>query len=160
MFYYLGLVSGAILVILGLIGSILPLLPGPPLSFLGLFLVALVHNFSPPLTLSFVIVMLAITMGVMIIDYILPLISAKKYGTSKWGIFGSICGMIIGFFFSPLGVFIGALLGAVLSELMVSGKKSQAWRAGWGVFLGSIMAMILRIGVCGVMLYYSFLAIL
>ena len=139
MFYYIGLIIGAILILLGLLGSVLPVLPGPPLSFIGLFLFALIHNFSPPLTPTLIITMAIVTVAVTVADYFIPLIGAKKYGTSKWGIFGSIGGMIVGAFFSPFGILLGALIGAVLVEWMVSKKEKQALKAGWGIFIGSLL---------------------
>ena len=160
MLYYIGLVIGAILILLGLLGSVLPVLPGPTLSFIGLFLVALVRHFSPPLTPTLIIFMLIITIVVTVMDYFIPLIGAKKYGTSKWGIYGSIAGMIIGVFFSPLGMLLGALIGAVLVEWMVSRKEKQALKAGWGIFIGSIFGSILKLVVSGVMAYYFIIAVL
>ncbi|NWF94256.1 MAG: DUF456 domain-containing protein [Syntrophaceae bacterium] len=110
----IGIMAGAILILLGLVGSVLPILPGPPLSLLGLFLLALVRNFSPPLTPTLLIVMLIVTTVVTTLDYFIPLFGAKRYGTSKWGIYGSIGGMILGVFFSPFGILLGAFMGAVL----------------------------------------------
>jgi uncharacterized protein YqgC (DUF456 family) len=160
MFYYIVLVVGSILILLGLAGSILPVLPGPPLSFIGLFLFALVRNFSPPLTPTLIIIMLIISIVVTIADYFIPLIGAKKYGTSKWGIYGSVAGMIIGAFFSPFGVLLGAFIGAVLVEWIVSRKEKQALRAGWGIFIGSLLGTILKLGVSGIMAYYLLLAVI
>ncbi|OGQ11517.1 MAG: hypothetical protein A2026_02160 [Deltaproteobacteria bacterium RBG_19FT_COMBO_46_12] len=160
MFYYIGLVIGSLLILLGLAGSVLPVLPGPTLSFIGLFLVALIRHFSPPLTPTLIIFMLIITIAVTVIDYFIPLIGAKRYGTSKWGIYGSIVGMILGAFFSPLGMLLGALIGAVSVEWMVSRKEKQALKAGWGIFIGSIFGSILKLVVSGVMAYYFMIAVL
>jgi uncharacterized protein len=157
--YYIGLIIGAILILLGLLGSILPVLPGPALSFIGLFLFALVQNFSPPLTPTLMIIMLIISIAVTLVDYFIPLIGAKKYGTSKWGIYGSVAGMIIGAFFSPFGVLLGAFIGAVLAEWMVSRREKQALRAGWGIFIGSLLGTILKLGTSGIMAYYFLLSI-
>jgi uncharacterized protein YqgC (DUF456 family) len=153
------IIIGAILILLGLVGSVLPVLPGPPLSFIGIFLLALTRNFSPPLTPTLIIIMLAIMITVTVVDYFLPLIGAKKYGASKWGIYGSIVGMIIGVFFSPIGMLLGAFIGAVLVEWMVSRKERQALRAGWGIFIGSILGTILKLGASGIMAYYFLLAV-
>jgi uncharacterized protein YqgC (DUF456 family) len=160
MLYSIVSIAGAILILLGLVGSILPVLPGPPLSFIGIFLLALTRNFSPPLIPTFIIIMLAITIAVTVVDYILPLIGAKKYGASKWGIYGSIVGMIIGAFFSPFGILLGAFVGAVLLEWMVSRREKQALRAGWGIFIGSIFGTILKLGASGIMAYYFLLAVI
>lgn len=160
MLYSIGLITGGIFILLGLAGSILPVLPGPPLSFIGLLLFALVCNFSPPLTPTLIIVMMSITIVVTGVDYFIPLIGAKKYGTSKWGIYGSIGGMIVGAFFPPFGILLGALIGAVLVEWMVSRKEKQALKAGWGIFIGSLLGTILKLGVSGIMAYYFLVAVI
>lgn len=150
----IGLILSILLVLSGFLGSILPILPGPPLSFIGLLLYALLQNFSPPLTLSLMIVLLIVTIGVTIIDYLLPLIGAKRYGTSKWGILGAIGGMIIGTFFSPFGLILGAFIGAVLVEWFVSRNDRQALKAGWGIIVGTLLGMGLKLGTSGIMAYY------
>ncbi len=154
MFEYIGLILGGLLVLLGFLGSVLPILPGPPLSFIGLLLLALIRNFSPPLTPTLMIMLLLLTVFVTVIDYLLPLMGAKRYGTSKWGIYGSIGGMMIGALFSPFGMILGALVGGVLVEWFVSRKEKHALKAGLGIFLGTILGMVLKLGTSGVMAYY------
>lgn len=160
MLYYIGVGIGFILILLGLAGSILPIIPGPTLSFIGLLWIALLRQFSPPLTPTLILLMLIITVAITIMDYFIPLIGAKKYGTSKWGIYGSIVGMIIGAFLSPLGMLLGGLIGAVLIEWLVSRKEKQALKAGWGIFIGTILGSILKLVVSGVMAYYFIIAVL
>ena len=145
---------GSILMLLGLAGSILPLLPGPPLSFIGLFLVALLRHFSPPLTPTLVIILAIVTILVIVMDYIIPLLGAKRYGASKWGVWGSVLGMAMGMFWSPFAMLVGAFVGAVVVEWLVHKKKREALRAGWGVVMGTLFATILRLGVSGMMTYY------
>jgi len=148
------IVMGSILMVLGLAGSVLPILPGPPLSFIGLFLLALIKHFSAPLTPAFVIFLAVVTVFVIVMDYVIPLLGAKRYGASKWGIWGSVLGMAIGILWSPFGMLVGAFVGAVLVEWFVGKKKGGALRAGWGVVMGTLFATILRLGVSGVMTYY------
>ena len=148
------IVIGSILMLLGLAGSILPILPGPTLSFIGIFLLALLKHFSPPLTPTLIIILAIVTILVIIMDYILPLLGAKKYGASKWGVCGSIVGMVIGIFLSPLAMLLGAFIGAVVAEWLVGKKKGEALRAGWGVMMGTLFATIVRLGVSGMMIYY------
>ena len=140
--------------LLGLAGSILPILPGPPLSFMGLFLLALLKHFSPPLTPALVIILAIVTILVIVMDYIIPLLGAKRYGASKWGVWGSVLGMAVGIFWSPFGMLVGAFVGAVLVEWFVGKKKGEALRAGWGVMIGIFWGMGLKLGVSGMMAYY------
>jgi len=151
---FIGFTIGTLLILLGFIGSLLPILPGPPLSFIGLLLFALIRNFSPPLTPTLMVILLIVTMGVTLIDYLLPLFGAKRYGASKWGIWGAIGGMMIGIFFSSFGMILGAFIGAVLVEWFVSRKEGQALRAGWGIIMGSLLGMVLKLGTSGIMAYY------
>jgi len=159
MFEGITIAIGSILIILGLAGSILPILPGPPLCFIGLFLLALVKHFSPPLTPVLVIILAIVTILVIAMDYIIPLLGAKRYGASKWGVWGSVLGMVIGIFWSPFGMLLGAFIGAVVVEWIVGKKKAEALRAGWGVVMGTLFATILRLGVSGMMTYYFVLAL-
>ncbi len=148
------IVIGSSLMVLGLAGSVLPILPGSPLSFIGLFLLALLKHFSAPLTPAFILLLAVVTILVIVMDYVIPLLGAKRYGASKWGVWGSVLGMAIGIFWSPVGMLVGAFVGAVLVEWLVGKKKGEALRAGWGVVMGTLFATILRLGVSGVMTYY------
>ncbi len=152
---------GGLLVLLGIVGCVLPFLPGPPLSFVGLLLLAWVRHFSSPLTPILIIVMALATLAVVAFDIVVPLVGAKRYGSSKWGIVGSIAGMILGFLLgSPLSVLLGAFLGAVMVEWIVHRQPRRALRAGWGVFVGTLLGTVLKLGVCGVMAFYFFQALL
>jgi uncharacterized protein YqgC (DUF456 family) len=104
--------------------------------------------------------MLIVTIVVSVADHFVPFLGAKKYGASRWGIYGSIGGMVLGAFFSPLGMLLGAFIGAVLAEWMVSRKKGHALRAGWGIFVGTILGIALKLGAAGIMAYYFLLAAL
>jgi uncharacterized protein YqgC (DUF456 family) len=148
------MIIGGVLVFLGIAGSVLPVLPGPVLSFLGLLLLALVKDFSPPLTPTLMIVMAILTAVVTIGDYLVPLWGAKRYGATKWGIWGSVIGMAIGIFFSPFGMLLGAFIGAVAIEWVVQQERGKALKAGWGVFIGSLAGTALKLGVSGMIAYY------
>jgi len=148
------IVVGSIFLLLGIAGCVLPILPGPVLIYLGLLLLALVKDFFPPLTPTLMIVMALLTVAVTIGDYVIPIWGAKRYGTSKWGIWGSVAGMAIGLFFSPFGMLLGALIGAVAVEWLVQKKKGKALKAGWGVIVGSLLGAVLKLGVSGMMVYY------
>jgi uncharacterized protein YqgC (DUF456 family) len=150
----IAIVIGSIFVLVGIAGCVLPILPGPVLIFLGLLVLALLKDFFPPLTPTLMIVMAILTVIVTIGDYMIPLWGAKKYGTSKWGIWGSVAGMAIGLLFSPFGMLLGAVIGAVAVEWLVQKEKGKAFKAGWGVIVGSLLGAVLKLGVSGMMVYY------
>jgi len=148
-------IIGFILLILGFIGCIIPALPGPPLSFIALLTLAIAQGFVEPLTSTLIIIMLVVTIMVTVIDYIVPAAGAKKYGSSKWGIWGAIIGMILGIiYFPPFGMIVGAFLGAVGIELIVGKTSKEALKAGWGVFIGTMLGTLLKLIASGVMTYY------
>ena len=148
-------IVGLLLVILGLLGSVLPILPGPPLGFAGLLLMALARHFSEPLTPILILALALATLGVILFDYLLPVLMSKKYGASKWGVGGSVIGMVVGLFFSPLGALLGAFVGAVAGEWISHRKQKKALKAGFGVVLGSLLGTVLKLGLSGLMLWYS-----
>jgi len=152
-------IVGLILVILGLLGSILPILPGPPAGFVGLLLIAVARQFSEPLTPILILVLALATLGVIVLDYLLPVMMSKRYGASKWGVWGSLIGMVVGLFFSPLGALLGAFAGAVIGEWIVHRKQKRAFKAGFGVVLGSLLGTILKLGMSGLMLWYCIRAL-
>ena len=141
-------------VIVGFIGCVLPIIPGPALSYIALILVSIMRDweaFSP----VFLIIMAVITAVVTLLDYFLPVITSKKKGASKAGIWGSVIGMIVGIFIlPPFGMLIFTFLGAVAGELIFSKDKRNALRAGWGVFLGTMLAIILKLAVSGTIFYF------
>ena len=149
----LAIIIGSLLILLGFIGCIIPALPGPPLAFLALLILKL--SDSSIFTTNFMITMAVITGAVYFFDYLLPIFGAKIFKASKQGIWFSIIGMIIGiFFFPPFGVIIGLLLGAIMGELIAGKAKTEAVKIGIISFLFSLLAILIKITLVGVMSYY------
>ncbi len=99
-----------------------------------------------------------ITLVITILDYLLPIWGAKVYKASKYGIWGSIIGMIIGiFFFPPWGMIAGILIGAVLGELIAGKESSQAFKIGVVTFIASIIMIIAKLIISGIMTFYFML---
>jgi len=148
------IVLGLLISLLGLAGCILPVIPGPPLSFIALLILHLAKD-GGVFSTSFIILMAALTVAVTLLDYIVPAAGAKKYGASRTGVWGSVLGMVIGIlFFPPWGVFFGALFGAVLGELITGKETATALRAGWGVFVGNLFGVGLKLAASAVMLFF------
>ncbi len=152
-------ILGFILVAAGIIGCVLPVVPGPPLVYLAIILLSIARKweaFSP----AFLIVMGCIALVVTAIDYVLPLFTAKKYGASKYGVWGAVAGMLIGaIFFPPFGLLIGAFLGAVGFELLFNEETKQSMKAGFGGFIGVVLGIFIKLGASGVMAYFFIKAV-
>ncbi len=138
------IIVGSILAVLAIIGSILPAMPGPLLSFISLLLLYFAKGTETISILTLVIFGIAMVL-LALMDYLGPILGAKFSGSTKKGIWGAVIGAFLGIiFFPPFGIFLGALLGAVLGE-MASGKKfDQAIKAGIGVLLGSFLTIFLQ----------------
>jgi len=149
---YIFLILGIFLMIVGIIGCLVPVLPGPPLSFLGLILLH-VTRFGQFSTTT-LIVLAAITVVVTILDYIVPIWGTKKFGGSKYGTRGATVGLIIGLFLGPVGIIIGPLIGAIVGELIFKDDMRYALRAGFGSLLGFLTGIGLKLAASFVMTFY------
>ena len=138
----------------GLIGCILPVIPGPCISFLSLIILSYAKNWEP-FTSTFLIIMAGFTILVTILDYVVPAGGAKKYGASKWGVVGAMTGMLIGIFmFPPWGMIMGAFMGAFAGELLARKEARKALRAGFGVFVGIMVGTGLKLAFSGTILFF------
>jgi uncharacterized protein YqgC (DUF456 family) len=145
---------GLLFALVGIAGSILPIIPGPPLSFLALLILSLAKNWEP-FSSTFLIIMGCLMILLIILDYVLPAGAAKRYGASKLGVWGSIIGMFVGLFvFPPWGAFIGAIGGAITGELVAGKERKNALRAGWGAFLGNMAIIALKLAFSGAILFF------
>lgn len=146
---------GSVLVLAGLAGCFLPVLPGPPLSFAALLVMGIVCGFEGLMSVTVIVVMGVITAVVSIVDYVVPIIGARRFGATRWGLWGALIGLIAGLvLFPPFGMIIGALLGAVIGELAGGKDTRAALRAGVGVFVGSVVSLLMKLGAWAVMAYY------
>ena len=150
------IVLAIILGVIGIIGSIVPGLPGPPLSWAGLLLAYLSHRLrGADMSLTFVLIWLGVTIIVTILDYIVPAKFTKLAGGTKAGSQGALIGMIIGMFFTPLGMIPCSLLGAFLAELFQSDKSAGgALKSALGTFAGFLVGTGMKLIVTVTMTYY------
>ncbi|ANW97325.1 hypothetical protein AXE80_13930 [Wenyingzhuangia fucanilytica] len=150
---YILLFFGFFLVIGGIIGSFLPVVPGPPTGWLGLLLLNLTSKVITDWT--FLGVTLAIAILVVIADYIIPALGAKKFGGSKYGIWGSTIGLIVGLLFTPIGMILCLFLGAFIGELIHDSKNIQkAIKASLGSVIGFFFSTAIKLIVGIVFLVY------
>ena len=147
------IVLAFICLVLGLIGCVVPALPGVPLSYIGL----LILHFTEKVEFSstFLWIWAGITVLTLVADYFIPAWGTKRFGGSKYGVWGTSIGLIIGLFFVPWGIIVGPFVGALIGEL-IGGKHSQeAVKAAVGSFVGFVLDTLLKVICCAMMLYYA-----
>lgn len=130
------IVIGALCMIAGLAGCILPFLPGPPIAYVGLVILHFTDKVQYSTTQ--LIVWLLIVAVLQVLDYFTPMLGSKYSGGSKWGNWGCIIGTLVGLLFLPWGIILGPFLGAVIGELLGNKEFSQALKSGVGSLLGFI----------------------
>lgn len=148
------IILGALLQVVGLVGCVLPWLAGPPFNFIGLLLLSIARH-GKAFSHGFLIVMAVLTALTLVLDYAMPLAGTRRFGATKRGFWGALIGMAAGALaLPPFGLVLGAFLGAVAGELSAGRDRSEALRAGWGVFAGMMAAMAVKLAVSGVMTFY------
>lgn len=148
---FLAIVS-CVFIVLGLLGAVLPVLPGIPLGYVGLLLLHF-SNYAEFST-TFLIVWLIVVIVLQVLDYFLPIWGAKKWGGSKWGMWGSTIGLLFGFFMGPIGIVLGPFVGAVLGELLNGAETKNALKSGFGTFVGLLVGTIAKLIIGGMFIYY------
>ncbi|GGK43767.1 MULTISPECIES: DUF456 domain-containing protein [Flavobacteriaceae] len=138
------LIFGILLMILGVLGSFLPVLPGPITSWFGLLVLHLSE--AVPMNWTFLGITFAIAFIIWLIDYFIPAMGTKRFGGSRYGVIGTMVGLVLGIlFFPPLGLIIGPFLGAFVGELIKDNKDSKrALRAAYGSFIGFLTSTFLK----------------
>ncbi|ALO14728.1 DUF456 domain-containing protein [Salinivirga cyanobacteriivorans] len=152
---FLLIVLAALLLLIGLIGCILPVIPGPPISFVGLLVLEATEkvDFSNNLLL----LMFALAAIVTVLDYIIPIWGTKKFGGTRAGVIGSTLGLIFGLiFFPPIGIIIGPFAGAVIGEMIQKDDFNNALKSGIGSFIGFLLGTGMKLVVSSIMIYYFF----
>ncbi|MDB9822553.1 DUF456 domain-containing protein [Deltaproteobacteria bacterium] len=148
------IILGILLALAGFAGCILPIIPGPPLSYLALIALSLAKDWEP-FSITFLIVMATLAVIVMILDYLVPVLGAAKAGASKTGIYLSIAGMILGIFlFPPWGIFIGAFAGGIAGEILAGRKGKEAIKVGWAIFVGNMLSVGIKLSFALVVIFF------
>ncbi|MBT1699075.1 DUF456 family protein [Fulvivirgaceae bacterium PWU4] len=146
------LVLGSLLMLLGLAGCVLPFLPGPPLCYVALLIQQL--QTDAPYTTRFLVIWAVVTVVVTLLDYVIPVYGTKKYGGTKYGMWGCVIGLIAGLWLGPVGIIVGPFAGAFIGELVANSSSEQALRAAFGSFLGFLVGTLLKLVACFVMVWY------
>ncbi len=133
----------AILLIAGLIGSLLPFVPGPALILLA----ALIHGFATgfhPIDPVRLVILTILTILAHSLDYLAGLVGTRKFGGSGWAIAGAVVGGTVGIFFGIVGLLVGPIVGAVVGELLGKGELRRSLKAGLGTLIGILLGTAAR----------------
>ncbi len=146
------LALGFLLTLLGIVGSFLPVLPGPITGWFGLLLL---HSTKIiPMNWTFLGITLAIAILIWVLDYLIPAIGTKRFGGSKYGVYGTTIGLIVGLLSPiPFGILIGAFFGALIGELFYDSKDTnRAIKASFGAFIGFLASATIKFSIATVYL--------
>ena len=143
------LIIAGLCIIAGIIGGIVPGLPGTPIAFAGLLIAQATErvDFGWKVLLGWGV----ITVIVSVLDYVVPAWGTRRYGGTRYGVWGSTIGVFVGLFFGAAGVILGPLVGAVIGELLGGKEVKEALKAGWGSFIGLLFGTIIKLICCGMM---------
>lgn len=148
------------LIFLGILGAVLPLLPGPPIALAGLILLGIVSDWQK-VSPTAAIVFASLTLLTFLFDFIAPALGAKGYKSTSYGVVGAIIGAILGIVvLGPLGAFVGPFAGALLGELL--GARAQmdtALKSAWGAFVGFLVSALFKLTVTLAMAAYFIFAL-
>ena len=140
MLFYILVTIALILALVGVVGAIVPALPGPPVSFASLLMAYFMANGA--ISDKTLAIMFILTVVVTALDYSAPVWLTKMGGGSKYAVWGSTVGLVLGLFFMPIGLLVGPLVGAFVGEILHSQQVGQAFR----VALWSFVAFLLTTG--------------
>lgn len=148
-------VVGFIFMLVGIAGSFLPILPGPPLSWIGLLLLYLTKAVDN--NWVFLSITLVVALIVLALDYIIPAMGTKKFGGSKAGMFGTTIGLLVAIIFpvlGPIGIIVWPFVGALVGELINKTESKTAVKAAFGAFLGFLTGTLIKFIVA--IVYFGF----
>jgi len=148
------------LVITGATGIILPFLPGVPISWLGMLLFGYATDFNI-VTGKILIIFFIFTIFTMLLDGLAPLIGAKKYKTSSYGLMGAIIGLFLGLAVAgPVGVILGPFLGVFIAEVLTGKMENEAMESAKGTIIGALVGSAIKLAVVSFIFGYMIFALI
>lgn len=150
-------IVAVLLGVIGIVGSIVPALPGPPLSWIGMLLMYFwggTDGAGQHMSSTTLLIWLGITILVTVLDYIVPGWFTKMTGGSKYAGWGVTVGLLVGMFVPPVGIILGALAGAFIAEIAFAGKDFwTSTKSAFGAFMGFLFGTGLKLMISGLMFW-------
>lgn len=140
-----------VLILVGLIGTLLPVMPGALLVFLGMVAGAWADDFSR-VGWTILVILAVLTILFYVVDFLAGAYGARRLGASRWGVIGAILGALVGMFMGFVGIVIGPFVGAVGGELLARRGLAEASRAGAGAWIGLVLSIAARLALVFAML--------
>lgn len=134
----------------GVLGTVVPVLPGVPLIWLTMLGFGFIDKFQR-IDATFLVVMALITVAAELTDHLTRAWGARRYGAGRAGTWGAVIGALAGLFFLPIGLLLGPFLGALIGELLSGRSMEDSVRAGWGGLLGTLGSMVVKFAVAAAM---------
>jgi uncharacterized protein YqgC (DUF456 family) len=147
-----------VLMAIGIIGTVLPILPGTTVIFAAAVLHRLVLGPEKALGWLSILVLFALTLASLAIDFVSGWFGTRRFGATRWGSLGAFAGAIVGIFFGLAGLLIGPVVGALAGEIVGGKRLVDAGRAGWGAFLGNLAGMLGKLLIALAMVSWFLLA--
>jgi len=138
--------AASVLIVIGVVGLVLPALPGAPLIFIGALLAAWAEDFTY-IGLWTLVLLGALSVLAIAVDFIANAFGVKRFGASGRAVTGATLGALVGLFFGPIGVLVGPFIGAALGELSVRRNMAAAGRAGVGAALGFALGAAVKLAI-------------
>jgi len=149
------ILAGLVLHGIGIMGCVIPGIPGPLVSFSSLFLFYLLPD--QEVGLAGMVTWGAFAVITTGMDLVVPVLGAKRFGSSREGIIGGMIGIVVGlFFFPPLGIILGPLVGTVAGDLIAGGTFSKALNSGMGSLLGFLVGTSIKLTYCVVIVLFFY----
>ncbi|HRW99558.1 MAG TPA: DUF456 domain-containing protein, partial [Cyclobacteriaceae bacterium] len=131
---------------------------GPPLSYVALLVLQLTSTAT--FSTLFLVIWAIVVVVVTALDYVVPLYGTRRFGGTRYGIWGCAIGLIVGLWFGPVGIILGPFLGAFIGEWMGHRNGDQALRAALGSFFGFLFGTLIKLVVSVTLLYYFVVALI
>ncbi len=138
--------AALLLMVVGVLGTVVPVLPGVPLIWITMLLFGVLEKFQR-IDAAFLAVTALVTVAAEVTDHLTRAWGARRYGAGRAGTWGAVIGAVAGLFFLPVGLLLGPFLGALVGELLAGRSVEDSLRAGWGGLLGTLGSIVVKFAV-------------
>jgi uncharacterized protein YqgC (DUF456 family) len=131
----------ALLMLIGLIGAVVPVLPGSPLIVAGALLYAIATDFTP-VGVGRLLTLTALAVAGALLSHVAGVVGVRRAGGSRWAVVGALVGVVVGIFTAPVGLLVAPVAGAIAGEVLRTRELGGSVRAGVGALLGLVAGAV------------------